>query len=271
MTHMPHAFSLMHKKTLITGASGGIGAAMARHFVQSGAHVVLSGTRRPALEELQSQLEKEASSLYPDLTPHIHIRVCHLSETQPSENTDVLYGADALVKDAHATMGGLDIVINNAGITRDGLLMRMKDSDWNDVLRVNLTSCFESCRAAIKIMMSQKYGRIINIASVVGVGGNPGQTNYCASKAGMIGFSKALAQEVATRGITVNCIAPGFIESAMTDGLNDAVREKILSSIPMNRMGLPSDIAMGALYLASDAAAYVTGQTLHINGGMLMA
>ena len=263
MTHHNH-FSLNGKRALITGASGGIGAAMARMFVQCGATVTLSGTRLSVLDSLKQDLCSENPSAI------VHILTCNLTGAA-SDDTDALPGADALVKESLRLMGGLDVLINNAGITRDGLLMRMKDADWASVIQVNLTACFEACRAAIKPMMTQRSGRIINISSVVGVGGNAGQTNYCASKAGMIGFSKALAQESATRGITVNCIAPGFIESAMTDGLPDAVKEKISSTIPMQRMGQADDIAAGAVFLASDAGRYITGQTLHINGGMLMA
>lgn len=250
-------FSLAHKYALITGASGGIGASIARAFVSQGATVTLSGTRVEALNTLKNEL----MSLAVDASSRIHIMPCDLNQED---------GMEQLIQDASKAMGGLDILINNAGITRDNLLMRMKDEDWKKVLDINLTSCFKACRAAIKSMMSKRYGKIINIASIVGVTGNPGQTNYCASKAGMIGFSKALAQEVATRNITVNCIAPGFIATQMTDVLNDGVKDKILSSIPMQRMGSPEDIANGAVFLASAAGDYITGQTLHINGGMAM-
>lgn len=253
----PTVFSLTHKHALITGASGGIGASIARAFVSQGATVTLSGTRVDALNTLKNDL----IPLAPDASSRIHIIPCDLNQED---------GMEKLIQDASQAMGGLDILINNAGITRDNLLMRMKDEDWKKVLDINLTSCFKACRAAIKSMMSKRYGKIINIASIVGVTGNPGQTNYCASKAGMIGFSKALAQEVATRNITVNCIAPGFIATHMTDVLSDGVKDKILSSIPMQRMGSPEDIANGAVFLASAAGDYITGQTLHINGGMAM-
>lgn len=252
-------FALTGQNALITGASGGIGSAVAKAFYQAGANITISGTK---IEKLQ-ELEKELSSLQTVSSekPKIFVRTCNLSEE----------GAmDELIKSTTEEMGSLDILVNNAGITRDGLLMRMKDEDWKQVIDVNLASCFRACRAAIKGMMTKRAGRIINVASVVGVTGNAGQTNYCASKAGMIGFSKALAQEVATRGVTVNCIAPGFITSNMTEVLPENVKEKILTGIPMNRMGTPEEIANAALFLASPAASYITGQTIHVNGGMAM-
>ncbi len=250
-------FSLNGMNALITGASGGIGAAIAKAFFKQGANIVISGTKREKLQELETELK----ALNIPLAGAIHIETCDLSQPE---------NIDELLKRAHDTMGSIDILVNNAGVTRDGLLMRMKDEDWQKVIDVNLSSCFRSCRGAIKNMMSKRSGKIINIASIVGVTGNPGQTNYCASKAGMIGFSKALAQEVASRGITVNCIAPGFIASNMTEVLPDAVKEKILSNIPMGRMGSPDDIAAAAVFLASPAGNYVTGQTIHVNGGMTM-
>lgn len=256
MTHAP--FSLHGQNALITGASGGIGSSIASALYGAGAHVTLSGTKIDNLKKLESELQ---NFKFEGERPKIFIRTCNLSEEGAMEN---------LIKETTEEMGSLDILVNNAGITRDGLLMRMKDEDWAQVLDINLSSCFKACRAAIKGMMSKRHGRIINIASVVGVTGNPGQTNYCASKAGMIGFSKALASEVATRGITVNCIAPGFIASNMTEVLPDTVKEKILGGIPMNRMGNPEEIAHGVLFLASPSASYITGQTLHINGGMAM-
>jgi 3-oxoacyl-[acyl-carrier protein] reductase len=211
---------------------------------------VLSGTREAVLEELAGQLSGRVS-----LAP------CNLSEAS---------AVDGLVERAEALAGELHILVANAGITRDGLLMRMKDEDWEAVIRVNLESYFRLARSALRGMMKRRFGRIIGVTSVVGVTGNPGQTNYAASKAGMIGFSKALAQEVASRGVTVNCIAPGFIASPMTDVLNDQQRETILSRIPLARLGTGEEIAAAAVYLASDEAAYVTGQTLHVNGGMAM-
>lgn len=256
MTTSP--FSLSGQNALITGASGGIGSAVARALYGAGAHVTLSGTKIDNLKKVEAALKEIPMS---GERPNIFIRTCDLSKEGAMEE---------LIKGTTEEMGSLDILINNAGITKDGLLMRMKDEDWNQVIDLNLSSCFKACRAAIKGMMTKRHGRIINIASVVGVTGNAGQTNYCASKAGMIGFSKALASEVATRGITVNCIAPGFITSNMTEGLPEQVKEKILGSIPMNRMGHVEEIAHGVLFLASPGASYITGQTLHINGGMAM-
>lgn len=243
-------FNLTGKRALVTGATGGLGEAMARALHAQGAIVALSGTRAEKLQSLAAALGERA-----------HITPANLSD--PAET-------DALVGQANDAMGGLDILVANAGITRDGLLMRMKDEDWDAVLRVNLEAYFRLARASLRGMMKQRAGRIIGITSVVGVTGNPGQANYAASKAGMIGFTKALAQEVASRGVTANCIAPGFIASPMTDALNDQQRDAIMGAIPAQRLGAGADIAAAAVYLASDEAAYVTGQTLHVNGGMAM-
>ncbi|MES2723777.1 MAG: 3-oxoacyl-[acyl-carrier-protein] reductase [Pseudomonadota bacterium] len=244
-------FDLTGKTALITGATGGIGAHIARALHAQGAHVVLSGTREPVLAELAKELGERTS-----------IAPANLADAE---------SVDGLIAKAEEAAGSpLDILVANAGITKDGLLMRMKDEDWESVLKVNLESYFRLSRAAMRGMMKRRAGRIIGITSVVGVMGNPGQANYAASKAGMIGFSKALAQEVATRGITVNCVAPGFIESPMTDALNEAQKGQILSTIPAGRLGLGSDVAAACVYLASDEAAYMTGQTLHVNGGMAM-
>jgi 3-oxoacyl-[acyl-carrier protein] reductase len=244
-------FDLTGKTALVTGATGGIGGAIAKALHAQGAHVVLSGTRESALDALKAQLGDRVSTV-----------VANLSDAA---------AVDGLVAQAEEAAGApLDILIANAGITRDGLLVRMKDEDWDTVIKVNLEGYFRLARAATKGMMKRRFGRIIGITSVVGVTGNGGQTNYAASKAGMIGFSKALAQEVASRGITVNCVAPGFIASPMTDALNDAQRTGILASIPAARLGEGDDIAAACVYLASDQAAYVTGQTLHVNGGMAM-
>jgi 3-oxoacyl-[acyl-carrier protein] reductase len=243
-------FSLEGKRALVTGASGGIGGAIAAGLHGQGAIVTLSGTRVGAL---QAAAEK--------LGERVHIAAADLAEAA---------AVDGLVPRAEKLMGGLDILVNNAGLTRDGLAVRMKDEDWQLVIRVNLEAAFRLSRAALRGMMRQRFGRIIGITSVVGVTGNAGQANYAASKAGMIGLSKALAQEVASRGITVNCVAPGFIGSAMTDQLNATQREAILSSIPVARLGSGEEVAAAVAYLASDEAAYVTGQTLHVNGGMAM-
>ena len=243
-------FDLTGKRALVTGASGGLGGAIARALHAQGAILCLSGTRRPALEDLAAQL---ATNVF--LVP------CDLADRASVE---------ALVQAAEAAMGGLDILVNNAGVTKDNLFMRMKDAEWDDVIAINLTSGFRLARAALRGMMKRRHGRIIGITSVVGVTGNPGQGNYAASKAGMIGMSKALAAEVASRGITVNCVAPGFIESPMTQALNDKQREAILASVPVGRLGLGQDVAAACVYLASAEAAYVTGQTLHVNGGMAM-
>lgn len=243
-------FSLKDKKVLVTGASGSIGASIAKNMHAQGAEVVLSGTRVEALEALAKELGSRT-----------HIVSCNLSEVEETEK---------LIPTVEERMGGLDILVNNAGLTRDGLLMRMKDEDWQKVIDVNLTSIFRLCRSVIRGMMKNRSGRIINISSIVGVTGNPGQTNYVASKAGLIGFSKALAQEVASRSITVNCIAPGFIPSPMTDALNEDQKSRIISGIPMGKMGDVRDIAAVAVFLASDEANYITGQTIHVNGGMTM-
>lgn len=249
-------FQLTDQTALITGASGGIGSAIARAFHAQGATIAISGTREDALQALATELRATGPN-----NP-IHIIPCNLTDPNAVE---------ALFPKAEELMGKVDILVNNAGITRDGLTIRMNDEDWAQVLDVNLTSSFRLCRAALKAMMKRRMGRIINISSVVGVTGNSGQANYAATKAGLIGLSKSLAQEVASRGITVNCIAPGFITSSMTNVLPDAVKEKILASVPQGRMGSPEEIAAGAVYLASTEASYITGQTLHINGGMLMS
>lgn len=243
-------FTLTGKKALVTGATGGLGAEIVRALHQQGASVAISGTKQEKLEALASEF-KERISIVP----------CDLSSAEATQR---------LIPEAESILGGLDILVNNAGMTQDGLLLRMSDTQWSRVIDVNLTSVFRLSREAIKGMMKQRKGRIINITSIVGVTGNAGQANYAASKAGLIGFSKSLAAEVATRGITVNCIAPGFIESPMTMVLNDKQREKILSEIPQGEIGSPTDIAAGVVFLASEEARYVTGQTLHINGGMTM-
>ncbi|SEH32516.1 3-oxoacyl-[acyl-carrier-protein] reductase [Magnetospirillum fulvum] len=243
-------FDLSGKTALVTGASGGIGGAIARALHAQGAVVGLHGTRREALDTLAAELGER-----------VHVLPANLSDSAAVEQ---------LAKDAEAALGAIDILVNNAGLTRDGLVLRMKDEDWQTVLDVNLTAAFRLCRAAIKGQMKRRSGRIINITSIVGVTGNPGQVNYAASKAGLIGMSKSLAQEVASRGITVNCVAPGFITSAMTDALNDDQKGKLLTGIPAGRMGSVEEIAAAVVYLASAEAAYVTGQTLHVNGGMAM-
>ncbi len=243
-------FDLEGKTALVTGASGGLGGAIARALHAQGATVALSGTRRAALEALAGELGAR-----------VHVTPCDLSDRNAVE---------ALVPAAEAAMGSLDILVNNAGVTRDNLFVRMKDAEWDAVIAVDLTAAFRLARASLKGMMRRRYGRIIGIASIVGVTGNPGQGNYAAAKAGMIGMSKALAAEVASRAITVNCIAPGFIASPMTDALNDKQRDGALASIPMGRLGAGADIGAAAVYLASAEAGYVTGQTLHVNGGMAM-
>ena len=243
-------FDLSGKKALVTGASGGIGEAIARRLHAQGAVVGLHGTRKEKLDQLAGELGDRT-----------HVMPANLSD---------LEDASALGKTAEETLEGVDILVNNAGITRDGLFARMSNEDWDDVMRVNLTSVFRLTKEIAYPMMRRKGGRIINITSIVGVTGNPGQANYCASKAGMIGFTKSLAQEIASRGVTVNCIAPGFIASAMTEKLNDKQKDAIMSAIPMKKMGEGDDIANAALYLASDEGGYVTGQTLHVNGGMAM-
>src|ERR1700759_2154632 len=244
-------FDLTGKTALAPGATGGLGASIAKALHAQGAHVVLSGTREAVLQERAAELGTRTSAV-------------------PANLADAA-AVHGLIEAPEAVAGApLDIVVANAGITRDGLLLRMKDDDWSEVLKVNLESYFRLARAAMRGMMKRRHGRIIGITSVVGVMGNPGQANYAASKAGMIGFSKALAQEVATRGITVNCVAPGFIESPMTDALNEAQKAAILGTISAGRLGCGNDVAAACVYLASDQAAYVTGQTLHVNGGMAM-
>lgn len=243
-------FDLTGKKALVTGATGGIGAAIAKALHASGATVALSGTRAGVLEEVKAGLGQRACLV-----------TCNLSDPEDVER---------LIPATLDALGGLDILVNNAGITRDNLAMRMKPEDWQAVLDVNLTAAFTLTKNCMRTMMKQRWGRVINITSVVGVTGNAGQANYAASKAGMIGMSKSLAQELASRNITVNCIAPGFIETAMTDELSDKQKQAILASIPAGRLGNADEIAAGAAYLASEEAAYVTGQTLHINGGMAM-
>jgi len=243
-------FDLSGMTALVTGASGGIGSAIARALVERGARVALSGTREEALKEVQARLGGETIILPTDL-----------SDPQ---------AVDALVPQAAEQLGKLDILVNNAGVTRDNLAMRMKDEEWDQVIRVNLEAAFRLSRAAMRPMMRAKHGRIISITSIVGVTGNPGQANYAASKAGLVGMSKALAQEVASRGITVNCVAPGFIQSAMTDTLPDAQKQALLGRIPIGTLGTGEDVAAAVAYLASREARYVTGQTLHVNGGMAM-
>ena len=243
-------FDLSGKTALVTGASGGIGSAIAKGLAAQGARVALSGTREDALKTVADEIGGD-----PVILP------CNLSDSN---------AVDALVPSAVEALGQLDILVNNAGVTRDNLAMRMKDEEWQDVIRINLEAAFRLARASMRPMMKAKTGRIISITSVVGATGNPGQANYAASKAGLIGMSKALAQEVARRGITVNCIAPGFIASAMTDELPDAQKEALKQRIPAGKLGEGADIAAAAVYLASDEAAYVTGQTLHVNGGMAM-
>ncbi|MEA1675221.1 3-oxoacyl-[acyl-carrier-protein] reductase [Nitrospirillum sp. BR 11163] len=243
-------FDLTGKTALVTGASGGIGAAIARTLHQAGATVALSGTKVEALEALAAELGDRAV-----------VVSANLSDPEAVE---------ALAKDAEAKLGQVDILVNNAGLTRDGLILRMKDEDWASVIDVNLTAAFRLSRALVKGMMKRRWGRIIGITSIVGVTGNPGQVNYAASKAGMIGMTKALAAEVASRNITANCVAPGFIATAMTDVLPDAQKEKLTAGVPAGRLGTPDEIASAVLYLASTEAGYVTGQTLHVNGGMAM-
>ena len=244
-------FGLHGKSALVTGASGGIGGAIARTLHGQGAEVVISGTRRDALDALASELGER-----------VHVVTADLGDSE---------SVAALAKQAEAVAeDGIDILVNNAGITRDGLLMRMKDDDWQQVLEVNLGSGFRLTQALLRGMMKRRWGRIIGISSIVGITGNPGQANYAAAKAGMIGFSKALAAEVATRGITANVVAPGFIETAMTDALSDDQRTRLLEGVPVGRLGSSDDIAAAVAYLASNEAAYMTGATLHVNGGMAM-
>lgn len=243
-------FDLTGKSALITGASGGIGAGIARALHGAGATVGLSGTREAPLETLAAELGDRA-----------HVLPCNLGDAEAVE---------ALPKEAIAAMGGLDILVNNAGITRDQLFMRMSDDDWSEVLNVNLTSAMRLCRAAVRPMMKARWGRIVNIGSVVGTTGNPGQVNYSAAKAGLEGMTKSIAQEVAMRGITANLVAPGFIATPMTDKLNDEQKSALLEKIPAGRMGTPEDVAAATLYLASPDAGYVTGAVLHVNGGLAM-
>jgi 3-oxoacyl-[acyl-carrier protein] reductase len=243
-------FDLTGKTALVTGATGGIGAAIARSLHRQGATLGISGTRVAVLDTLAA-----------DLSERVHVLPCNLADAA---------AVAALPGDAEKAMGGIDILVNNAGLTRDNLALRMKDEDWAQVIEVNLTSGFRLSRAVMRGMMKKRWGRIIGITSIVGVTGNPGQANYAASKAGMIGMSKSLAQEVASRGITVNCVAPGFIATAMTDQLTDAQKEKLTAAVPAGRLGTPEDVAVAVLFLASDEAAYMTGQTLHVNGGMAM-
>lgn len=243
-------FNLEGKKALVTGASGGIGGAIAKALHGAGATVALSGTRVDPLNALAAELGDRT-----------HVLPCNLSDGA---------AVDALPKQAIEAMGGLDILVNNAGITRDNLFMRMKDEEWDAVLNVNLTSTMRLCRGVMRPMMKARWGRIVNISSIVGITGNPGQANYVAAKAAMIGMGKSIAQEVASRGITVNAVAPGFIATPMTDALNDDQKDAINKQIPASRMGTPEEIAAAVLYLASEEAGYVTGATLHVNGGMAM-
>jgi len=244
-------FDLNGRTALVTGASGGIGAAIARTLHRQGATVALSGTRLPALEALRDELGGERVVLVP----------ANLADAGEVE---------ALAKGAEEALGKVDILINNAGLTRDGLAMRMKDEDWDAVIAVNLTAGFRLARALMRGMMKRRWGRIVGITSVVGVTGNAGQANYAASKAGMIGMTKALAAELASRNITANCVAPGFIATSMTEVLTDEQKTRINATIPTGRLGTPDEVAAAVLYLASEEAAYVTGQTLHVNGGMAM-
>jgi 3-oxoacyl-[acyl-carrier protein] reductase len=243
-------FALTGKGALVTGATGGIGGAIARTLHRAGAAVAVSGTKADRLEALAGELRER-----------VHVVTCNLADRGAVQK---------LASEAEAKLGTLDILVNNAGMTKDNLFMRMKDEEWDQVLAVDLTAAFVLCRAAVRNMMRRQWGRIINIASISGVIGNPGQANYAAAKAGMIGMTKALAREVASRGITANCIAPGFIRTAMTDALNEKQVEAIAAVIPAGKFGIPEDIAAAALYLASEEARYMTGQTLHVNGGMAM-
>ena len=243
-------FDLTGKNALITGASGGIGGEIAKVLHGAGATVGLSGTREAPLEALAAELGERA-----------YVLPCNLSDGA---------AVDALPKQAVEAMGSVDVLVNNAGITRDQIFMRMSDDEWADVINVNLTSTMRLCKGVIRGMMKSRWGRIVNVSSIVGATGNPGQANYAASKAGMVGMSKSIAYEVASRGITVNCIAPGFIATAMTEKLTDDQKDKINVQIPAGRMGTPEEIAAAALYLSSEQAAYVTGTTLHVNGGMAM-
>ncbi len=243
-------FDLTGRKALVTGATGGIGEEIAKALHKAGATVGLHGTRAEKLEALATELGER-----------VHVFPANLADRD---------AVKALGEKAETELGGVDILVNNAGITKDGLFVRMSDADWDSVLEVDLTSVFRLTRELTHPMMRRRFGRIINITSIVGVTGNPGQANYCAAKAGMIGFSKSLAQEIASRNITVNCIAPGFIESAMTSKLNDKQKEAIMGAIPMRRMGAGAEVAAAAVFLAANEAAYITGQTIHVNGGMAM-
>ncbi len=247
-------FSLEGKTALVTGASGGIGSAIAYALARQGARIALSGSNGAKLRAFREQLMDEAGGDHVEIT-------CDLSNTTQVEE---------LIPAAMDTFGKLDILVNNAGVTRDNLAMRMKDEEWDAVMRINLEAAFRLMRAAAKPMMKARHGRIVTITSVVGATGNPGQMNYAAAKAGLVGMSKSLAQELATRGVTVNCVAPGFIRTAMTEVLPDAQKDALNARIPMGRMGEGSDIGAAVAYLASDEAGYVTGQTLHVNGGMAM-
>ena len=247
---MAVSFDLTNHTALVTGATGGIGAAIARTLHGAGASVVLSGTRQAALDDLVKELGERAVAL-----------ACNLSS--PADVND-------LIKGAEDASGSIDILVNNAGMTKDGLAMRMNDDDWESVLAVDLSAAFRLSRAALRSMLKARWGRIINITSVVGLTGNPGQANYAAAKAGLAGMTRSLAAETAARGVTVNCVAPGFIETAMTDALNEKQKTAILERIPAGRMGAPDDVAAAVLYLASDAGGYITGQSIHVNGGMAM-
>ncbi len=243
-------FSLEGKKAVVTGATGGIGETIVRGLLEQGATVFISGTRQEKLDALQAELGD-----------NVYAQACNLSDGEDIKN---------LIANAEEKMGQIDILVNNAGITKDGLFMRMKDEDWDQVINVNLTAAMKLSRAAIRGMMKRRNGRIISISSVVGAMGNAGQVNYAASKAGLVGMSKSIARELAARGVTSNVVAPGYIATAMTDALNDTQKESISSSIPAQRMGAPEEIAAAVCYLASDEAAYVNGETIHVNGGMIM-
>ena len=243
-------FDLFDKRALVTGASGGIGSAIATSLYNQGAKVILSGTRERLLNDLSGSLGDNA-----------HVVTCDLAESS---------GIQQLVKNCDDIMGGIDILVNNAGLSRDNLFMRMKDEDWDAILDINLKASFQLTKACLRNMMKQRFGRIISITSIVGITGNAGQANYAASKSGLIGMSKSLAQEVASRDITVNCIAPGFIVTPMTDALGEKQKDKLLDAIPSRRLGKVEDVAATAVFLASDEASYITGQTFHVNGGMAM-
>jgi len=243
-------FELTGKTALVTGATGGLGGVIARALHKQGATVAISGTRKEVLDQLAGELKDR-----------VYVLPCDLSDKDQVE---------ALVPQAEAAMGKLDILVANAGVTKDNLFVQLRDEDWDAVININLTAAFRLSRAAMKTMMRRRFGRIIGITSVVGVTGNPGQVNYTAAKAGMIGMIKSIAKEYARRGVTANCVAPGFIATPMTDKLNEKQREAIMTMVPANRLGTPDDIAAAVVYLASDEASYVTGQTLHVNGGMAM-